>query len=267
LSRQTLKMELKHIPIDKIDISEGNVRRKKITEGLDELKRSIELIGLQQPPIVFKKNDRYELIVGQRRLIAMSQLGWKTVPALIRSSIDITEAKIASLSENIQRVALSARDMSDVCNYLLDKLGTAKAVAEALGVNPITVNKYLGYRIVPEPLKKMVDKKKITAPDAIKITANLWPDEEKAIKVAEKIAKMPRPEKDRVFDAVREAPEEPVERILEIADKARIRREIVIHLPEKYADALDRASKHLRLEPEDIAKNAVTEWLEEKGYA
>lgn len=267
MSETTVKMELRHISIDQIDIGEGNVRRRKLTKGLDELKKSIELIGLQQPVVVFRKNNRYELIIGQRRFIAASQLGWKTIPALIRSFTDLTEAKIASLSENIHRTALSPRDMSEVCDYLFDKFGSAKAVADALGVSQATVNKYLSYhRIAPEPIKKMVDEKKITVPDAMKIVAHVWPDKEKAVKIAQKIAEMPRPEKERVFDAVREVPEESAEQIIAIAEKAKVRKEIVIHLSEEYANALGKASKDLNVEPEDIAKNVVVEWLEENGY-
>lgn len=267
MSETTVKMELKHIPIDQIDIGEGNVRRRKLTKGLDELKRSIKLIGLQQPVLVFKKNNRYELIIGQRRFIAASQLGLKTIPALIRSPANLTEAKIISVSENIHRVRLSPRDMSEVCTYLFDKMKSAKAVADALGVGLNTVNRYLSYdRIAPEPIKKLVDEKKITVPDAIKIVGHVWPDEKKAVKIAKKVAEMTRPEKERVFDTVRDIPEESAEKIIETAEKAAVQKEIVIHLSEEYASGLDKASKDLSVEPEDIAKNVVVEWLEENGY-
>ena len=267
MSETKVKMKLKEIPIEKIDIGETNVRRRQLSKGLDELKRSLQLIGLQQPILVFKKNNRFELIIGQRRFIAASQLGWKKIPALIRSPANLTQGKIISMSENIHRVRLSPRDMSEVCDYLFDELGTPKAVADALGVGQATVNKYLSYhRIAPEPIKKLVDQKKITVPDAMKIVANVWPDEEKAVKIAEKMAKMTRPEKERVFDAVREIPEESADKIIETAEKAAIQKEIVIHLSEDYASGLDKASKDLNVDPEDIAKNVVVEWLEENGY-
>lgn len=264
-SKELVKMELKMVSIDKIDISEGNVRRRKITEGIDELKKSIQRIGLQQPPMVFQKKDRYELIIGQRRLVAMKELGWKTIPVLVRGSFNIMEAKIASLSENIQRVSLPARDMSDVCNYLLEQFGTVDAVAEGLGVSPQTVEKYLGYRIVPEPLKKMVDKGKITAPDAIKITLHV-PDEKKAVKIARKMSEMTRPEKERIVDILQESPEEPVSQIVKIAEEAKLRKKFIIHLPDKYAKAVGKAALELDLEPDDIVKTAVTDWLHERGY-
>lgn len=267
MSETVVKMELKHIPIDQIDIGEENVRRRKLSKGLDELKRSLQLIGLQQPVLVFKKNDKYALIIGQRRFIAASQLGWKTIPALIRSPANLTEAKIISLSENIHRVRLSPRDMSEVCNYLFEKLGSAKAVSDALGVTQPTVNKYLSYHIIaPEPIKKLVDEKKITVPDAMKVVSHLWPDKEKAVKVAEKMAEMTRPQKERIFDAVRETQEESAEEIIEMAEKAAVQKEIVIHLSKEYAGGLDKASKDLNVEPEDIAKGVLVEWLEENGY-
>ena len=267
MSETTVKMELKHIPIDQIDIGEGNVRRRKLSKGLDELKRSLQLIGLQQPVLVFKKNDRYKLIIGQRRFIAASQLGWKRIPALVRSPANLTEAKIISLSENIHRVRLSPRDMTEVCTYLFDELDSAKAVADALGVTQATVNKYLSYdRLASEPIKKLVDEKKITVPDATKVVAQLWPDKEKAVKIAQKMAEMTRPEKERVFDTVRQMPEESAEEIIKKAEEAAVQREIVIHLSEEYASGLNKASKDLNVEPEDVAKGILVEWLEENGY-
>jgi len=266
---EAVKMKLEEIPIDKIDIGEGNVRNKELSKKIDELKKSIQLIGLQQPPIAFRKGDRYELIVGQRRFIAVSQLGWKKIPLLIRDPLNLTESKIISLSENLLRVKLSARDMSDVCNYLLEKLGTPQKVVDALGVSYPTVSKYLGYKIVPEPIKKIVEKEKnIKATDAIKIVERCLPDEEKAVRLIKKLAedRMTGPEKERVIDALEEAPKEPVEQVLKRAKEARVQKEIIIILPEKYLMAIDKASEKLEMAPEDVAKKAVTEWLQNEGY-
>lgn len=262
----SVKIELDYIPIDKIDVSEkGNVRKRKISQNLEELKTSLKNIGLQQLPVAVKEGDRYKIIIGQRRFIAATQLGWKKIPVIVRSFENITEEKIASLSENIHRVQLSPRDMSEACGYLIEELGSVGKVAAVLGVTPQTVQKYLGYRIVPEPLKKMVDDKRITSSDAIKISANIR-DEKKAIRVAERVSELPRPAKERVFDIVRETPEEPVEIILKKAEEARTQTDIVIHLSEEYATALVKASDDFNLEPEDVVKGLVVEWLEETGY-
>lgn len=46
-------------------------------EALDELANSIKEFGLIQPIIVFKKNNKFILIAGERRLRAVKALGKK----------------------------------------------------------------------------------------------------------------------------------------------------------------------------------------------
>jgi len=261
---EEIEMELKKVPIDQIVISEGNVRKREITKGLDDLKRSIQKIGLQHPPVAFRKGNRYEVVVGQRRLIAVKELGWETIPLLIRGSMNPMEAKIASLSENIQRLSLPARDMSDVCSYLLDELGSVEKVAEALGVGSQTVKKYLGYRIVPEPVKKLVDKKKITVDTATRI-ATYVTDEEKASRIAKKVAKMTKPERERVFKIIREDSEAPDEQIIKKAKETKVRK-VIIHLSEDLIFGIKNASKDLGLDLGGVIEAAITEWLSDKGY-
>lgn len=263
---EEFEMELKKVPIDKIDIGEANVRTENIVKNIDDLAESIKVIGLQQPPIVFpKEGGKYDLIIGQRRLIAMKKLGLEKVPVLIRKPTKLIEGKIASLSENIHRVKLSPRDMLDTCSYLLNKLKSVNKVAKVLGVSPLTVKKYLGYQIVPEPIKKLVDKKKLTVPVATRIAISV-PDEEKALEMAKKVVRMTKPERERVFDVVREEPEAPVEHVIKRAEKIKVRREIIIHLSEDIVEAIKRASSDFGLDLEGTIETAVTDWLGEQGY-
>lgn len=269
MKKPIFEMKLEMVPIDKIDIGEGNIRKSGLAEEIEELTESLNLIGLQQPPVVFPKKDgRYDLIVGQRRLIAMSKLGLNEVPVLVRNPVDLSKAKIISLSENIQRRRVPAQDMTDAITYLLRELKSPTKVAKALGVNYSVVTKYMSYaRIVPDEIKKMVNKGWLTVPDATKITSQVYPDEKKAVALAKKLAKKARETKDRIIDAAREAPKEaPVEEIVEIAKKARVVKEVVVHFPQKYAEGLTKASNHLRLEPEDVIKNITIDWLETEGY-
>ena len=158
MSEEKVIMKVIKVLIDKIDLGEGNVRTRHLTKNLDELKRSIEIVGLQQPLVAFRKGDRYELIVGQRRLMALIDLDWKEVPVLVRPSMNVKDAKIFSATENLQRVDLSPRDKADVFKYLYDKLGSEKKVASALGISVQTVTKFLGYKaLVPDSIKKIVD--------------------------------------------------------------------------------------------------------------
>src|SRR5206468_1759979 len=100
--------------------------------------------------------SRYEILIGQRRYLAAKQLGWTHMPArVLSSSLDDLDAKILSLSENVQRRDLAPRDKADACVYLVGQLSSRQAVAQRLGVSEATVRRWLGYAAVPESLKAM----------------------------------------------------------------------------------------------------------------
>ena len=79
------KRDIEDIDINLIDISpDHNVRTEKQRAHLEELKTSIQRIGLIHPIILTKgKKDHLELLAGQRRLLAFQSLGEKTIPSII----------------------------------------------------------------------------------------------------------------------------------------------------------------------------------------
>ena len=63
------------IPLAKLFVWEGNVRKTGIESGLDELAASIAAHGLINPLLVRKaQKGRYAVIAGQRRLLALKRL-------------------------------------------------------------------------------------------------------------------------------------------------------------------------------------------------
>ena len=258
-------MAFKEIPIDKIDTEDIKTRTRRVRAGLDDLKKNIEHVGLLHPIVVFPKDDRYELVAGSRRLLAVTELGWEEIPAMVLSPMDTTSAKIASISENVHRRALPLRDMVTVCGYLYDKLdGDVNAIAERLSVSVGTAKKYVALRLTPEPIKKMIEAGKIYRKDATKLVASTWPDEKKMVRLAEKMAEMTKEEKDRVTDVATVSPEASAEDIIKEASKPVKRVEVVLHLPMKYAEALDKAAKDMELTREDVAKTVLIDWLVER---
>ncbi|MEM2592372.1 MAG: ParB/RepB/Spo0J family partition protein [Thermofilaceae archaeon] len=88
------------IPIEKIDVPE---RLRKDLGDIEDLKRSIKIVGSILPIIVRPKEDgRYALVVGERRLQAFKELGYTRVPAIIRS-YDPLMAELAEIEENLRR--------------------------------------------------------------------------------------------------------------------------------------------------------------------
>ncbi|EPH4866884.1 ParB/RepB/Spo0J family partition protein, partial [Campylobacter jejuni] len=79
---------------------------------LDELANSIKEFGLIQPIIVFKKNNKFILIAGERRLRAVKALGKKEILAFI-ADIDENKLRELALIENIQRENLNPIELAN----------------------------------------------------------------------------------------------------------------------------------------------------------
>ncbi|HEX5484110.1 MAG TPA: ParB N-terminal domain-containing protein, partial [Terriglobia bacterium] len=83
-------MNIADIPIDQIAVSRLNTR-KDLAAGnedssIDDLAESIREKGLLNPVMVrVMPEGGYELIAGQRRLLACRKIGLQSIPALIRS--------------------------------------------------------------------------------------------------------------------------------------------------------------------------------------
>jgi ParB family chromosome partitioning protein len=259
-------MHLEEVPINKIYVSKANVRTRQVEADLDKLMANIKRIGLIHPVIVFKTNDKYELIVGQRRYLACKKLGWEKIPAIVTGAMDETRGRIISLSEGIHRRELPSADLMDAIEALYMKYGSPKVIADELGVSEATVRNWLPLSLAPEPLKEMIKEKKIKPSDARRALAVGGTDEQKIIEVAKHITKMTAPEKRRLVDLAVEKPEEPTEKLIEEAKKPHVEEKVIIHLTPKYAKALDTASKDLGLDREDVAKTAVIDWLTMRGF-
>jgi len=259
------KQKLESIPIERIDISELNVRKTDPEKGIEELAKSIGEIGLLQPIVVFKRGGRYKLIIGQRRYGACKKLGWKEIPALIIDLKNETEAIIASFSENVSRRDLEYRDKMGVSTALLKKLGSVDEVAKHLGVTSQTVRNYLGYALVPEPIKKMVDEKRLSVSTALRIARRI-PDEKLAVRIAEKIMEVPRSEDRRnIIDAAGDYPGKGLTDIVKIAEKRKFSK-LTINLTLRVGEALEQACREYNSNRKDIAVEAVEVWLQTRGF-
>ena len=117
------EIEVVDIPIDEIKVS--NRLRAISEEKGEELKESIELLGLLHPLVVSKRGDAYQLLSGNHRYHALLKLNRKTAPCTLHVS-DETVGKLVEVSENLIRSDL---DQISICQHivireeLLTKLG------------------------------------------------------------------------------------------------------------------------------------------------
>jgi ParB family chromosome partitioning protein len=111
----THENDVRNVPISQV-IPSPLQPRKHFTEGmLDDLMDSISQHGIIQPLIVREVNGKLELIAGERRWRASTNLGLKQVPVIIRTASDQEVLEMA-LIENLQREDLNA--MEEAAGYV-----------------------------------------------------------------------------------------------------------------------------------------------------
>lgn len=85
------KAELKNISVDLIDRNPENPRIFFRQEEMDQLYVSIKNKGLLQPIAVYRDNDRYVILDGERRYKTFLKLNYSTIPAIIQDKPDVLE--------------------------------------------------------------------------------------------------------------------------------------------------------------------------------
>ena len=105
-------------------------------EALDELVNSIREVGVLQPIVVRPiagQSDKYELIMGERRLRATKELGLDTIPAVIKDTADEDMLRDALL-ENLHRSNLNPLEEASAYQQLLADFGiTQEELAGRIG--------------------------------------------------------------------------------------------------------------------------------------
>ena len=101
---------------------------------MDELVHSVREVGLLQPVVVRPVGeDRYELIMGERRWRAAISAGLDTIPAIVRETGDDDMLRDALL-ENLHRAELNPLEEAAAYQQLLDDFGcTHEDLATRIG--------------------------------------------------------------------------------------------------------------------------------------
>ncbi|MEZ7956577.1 MAG: ParB/RepB/Spo0J family partition protein [Rubritalea sp.] len=167
----THENDVRNVPIDQV-IPSPLQPRKHFTEGmLDDLMDSISQHGIIQPLIVREVNGKLELIAGERRWRASTNLGLKEVPVIIRTASDQEVLEMA-LIENLQREDLNA--MEEAAGYVrLAKEFTMKQedIANRVGKSRATVANSMRLLDLHEDVQTMVAQSRISVGHAKAILA------------------------------------------------------------------------------------------------
>ncbi len=162
--------ELQSVLINSIKTNPYQPRIIFKAESLAELASSIKENGLIQPIVVRKKDFGYELISGERRLRAAKQLGYTSIPAIIKEQVTDKESMLMALIENIQREDISPIEQGECYKKIMVENNMTQAeLAEIIGKSrPAVANTVRLLDLSPE-CKKALEKNTISEGHARKL--------------------------------------------------------------------------------------------------
>lgn len=132
-------------------------------ESLAELAASIGQIGVLQPVLVRRVDDGYQLIAGERRWRAAKRAGLASVPAVVRTTDDISSVEQA-LVENLHRADLTALEEAAAYLQLIEDFElTHDDVAKRVGKSRSAVTNTLRLLGLPPEVQRLLADGKLSA--------------------------------------------------------------------------------------------------------
>jgi ParB family transcriptional regulator, chromosome partitioning protein len=174
------------VPVGAVGPNPRQPRESFEEEGLRALALSIGEVGVLQPIVVRVRDDRYELVAGERRLRAAKLAGLATVPAIVRDPDDSDSLREA-LIENIHRQDLSPLEQAAAFQELLEDLGVSQEeLAARLGHSRPHIANTIRLLQLPGEVQKLVAQGSLSAGHARALLS--LPDAEAQRAVAQRVA-------------------------------------------------------------------------------
>ena len=155
--------EIAFIPIDQLIPFKNQARINFDEEKLRTLTNSIEEHGIRQPLTVLESDTeigKYEVVSGERRLMALQRLNYSRVPCII--IFDRNKAEEIALIENIQRENLHPIELGRAYSRLYSNGLNQEKISNKLGVPRTQVVEYLKFAEIPFNLAQTIIEKNIT---------------------------------------------------------------------------------------------------------
>lgn len=124
--------------------------------ALRELAESIRRDGVQEPVIVRRVGEKYQLVGGERRVRASVMADAERIPAVCRPVADRDMLKL-SIIENVQREDLNAIELAQAYQTLVNEYQwTQERLAEEVGKQRSTVTNFLRLLNLPGDVQRYV---------------------------------------------------------------------------------------------------------------
>jgi ParB family transcriptional regulator, chromosome partitioning protein len=153
----------REIPVEAIERNPYQTRTRFDEVALAELAASISATGVVQPILVRPlPSDRFQLIVGERRLLASKKAGMATIPAILRQVSDEQAIEI-TIVENLQRTDLNPIEQARAYDRLSREFKlTQEQMAQRTGKDRASVANFLRLLRLPVEVQVKVENGELT---------------------------------------------------------------------------------------------------------
>ena len=133
------------LSLDKIYVNPNQPRTNFDSNQIDNLVVSIKELGIIQPITVRKiKDDKYEIISGERRYRASKIANLESIPCYIKAVEDETDLLKMSLVENVQRVDLDPIEIALTYERFINEYNlNIDAISRLVGKDRSTISNYI----------------------------------------------------------------------------------------------------------------------------
>ncbi len=150
------KNRLVDLDVDSIHPNPFQPRKSFAKNALQQLADSMREDGVIQPVVVYKRDGKYFLVVGERRWRAAQLLKWEKIPAVIKEFSD-NDVMAKALIENIQREELNAIEIAEGIEALISQSGEGQQeAADRLGMHRATLANFLRLLRLPASIKEAI---------------------------------------------------------------------------------------------------------------
>ena len=151
------------VAIDLIDPNPYQTRRDFNEQALAELRDSIAVQGVLQPIVVRPAvEERFILILGERRLRASKMVGKTTIPVIVRR-VSEQQAAEMTLVENLQRQDLNCIEQAEAfANLSTEFKLTQEQIGARAGISRESVSNYMRLLTLPEGVIGALRKGRLT---------------------------------------------------------------------------------------------------------
>jgi ParB family transcriptional regulator, chromosome partitioning protein len=146
------------LAVELIDRNPYQTRSQFDEAALQDLAASIASSGVVQPILVRPIDDgRYQLIAGERRLLASKKAGKATIPAIARQ-VSNAQAMEITIVENLQRADLNPMEQARAFDRLgIECLLTQEQIAQRTGKDRATISNFLRLLRLPTEIQRKVE--------------------------------------------------------------------------------------------------------------